>query len=418
MAQRYCERCRGTMEESKNFYLSNNLEKYPDGRLNICKKCVASRIDNFNPETYLWVLQELDVPYVPNEWNKVLLRYRNDKEKLSSGAILGKYLSVMKIKQWRDYRWKDTEFLQEREQQRIEEQMIRQGYDRQAIDEVLDKATLVNAVLDAAPKYEDVDLAPPVATKPWVSIEDDVESLRASLRNPEPEPDPEVDDYFAQISGAEEDEQIDLTDEDRTYLRLKWGRTYKPSEWVQLEQLYNDMMESYDVQTAGHIDTLKLVCKTSLKANQLLDIGDIDGAQKVAKMYDTLMKSGSFTATQNKADNSEFIDSIGELIEMCERHGYIERFYIEQPNDKVDFTIQDMQRYTKTLIEEETNLSALLEQAVKNNLKEDEQAATEEVETEVADERDVSIEDIEKTITMQDYLEFEEFVNSGLEDGD
>lgn len=144
----------------------------------------------------------------------------------------------------------------------------------------------------------------------------------------------------------------------------------------------------------------------------------IEGAQKVAKMYDTLMKSGSFTASQNKADSSEFIDSIGELIEMCEKQGYIERFYIDQPNDKVDFTIQDMQRYTKTLIEEETNLSALLEQAVQNNLKEDEKAATEELETEAADERDVSIEDIEKTITMQDYLEFEEFVNSGLEGDD
>ena len=55
-------------------------------------------------------------------------------------------------------------------------------------------------------------------------------------------------------------------------------------------------MESYDIQTAGHIDTLKLVCKTSLKANQLIDIGDIDGYQKVSKVYDNLMKSGNFTA--------------------------------------------------------------------------------------------------------------------------
>lgn len=102
---------------------------------------------------------------------------------------------------------------------------------------------------------------------------------------------------------------------------------------------------------------------------------------------------------------------------MCEKQGYIERFYIEQPNDKVDFTIQDMQRYTKTLIEEETNLSLLLEKAVRDNQKEDEEAAA-QVENEITDERDISIEDIEKTITMQDYLEFEEFVNSGLEGDD
>jgi hypothetical protein len=36
-------------------------------------------------------------------------------------------------------------------------------------------------------------------------------------------------------------------------------------------------MNSYDIQGAGHEDTLKLVCKTSLKANQLIDINDVEG---------------------------------------------------------------------------------------------------------------------------------------------
>jgi hypothetical protein len=102
------------------------------------------------------------------------------------------------------------------------------------------------------------------------------------------------------------------------------------------------MMSSYDVQGAGHIDTLKLVCKTSLKANQLIDMGDVEGFQKMSKVYDSLMKSGKFTAAQNKAESGEFVDSVGELIELCEKQGYIERFYIDQPNDKVDLTIQDM----------------------------------------------------------------------------
>jgi hypothetical protein len=102
------------------------------------------------------------------------------------------------------------------------------------------------------------------------------------------------------------------------------------------------MMASYDIQGAGHIDTLKLVCKTSLKANQLIDMGDIEGYQKMSKVYNELMKSGKFTAAQNKADNGEFVDSVGELIELCEKQGYIEKFYIDSPNDKVDLTIQDM----------------------------------------------------------------------------
>ena len=66
----------------------------------------------------------------------------------------------------------------------------------------------------------------------------------------------------------------DLTDEDRKYLCIKWGKSYRPDEWVRLEELYQQMLQSYDIQSAGDINTLKLACKSSLKANQLLDIGD------------------------------------------------------------------------------------------------------------------------------------------------
>ena len=34
----YCQKCNRTMN-AENFYKSNNLEKYPDGKFNICKKC-------------------------------------------------------------------------------------------------------------------------------------------------------------------------------------------------------------------------------------------------------------------------------------------------------------------------------------------------------------------------------------------
>ena len=224
----------------------------------------------------------------------------------------------------------------------------------------------------------------------------------------------EEDDYFAQMSGGQDDFIDDLTEEDRTYLRLKWGKTYKPEEWIKLEQLYEEMMASYDIQSAGHIDTLKLICKTSLKANQLIDIGDIEGYQKMSKVYNDLMKSGKFTAAQNKDESGEFVDSVGELIELCEKQGYIERYYIEQPNDKVDFTIQDMKRYTKTLVEEETNLSIMVEKALREIEKEDKEASENE-EDEIVDDFDLSIEDIEKTLRDEDFEEFEEFLEGEAE---
>ena len=115
------------------------------------------------------------------------------------------------------------------------------------------------------------------------------------------------------------------------------------------------------------------------------------------KMYESMMKAGNFTAAQNKTEQGEFVDSVGELIEMCEKEGYIERFYIEKPNDKVDFTIQDMQRYTRTLIQEETNLSDMIDAALKQNQKEDEDARN-NTEDSIVDDTEMTLEDIEKTL--------------------
>jgi hypothetical protein len=86
-------------------------------------------VDNFDPDTYMWILQECDVPYIPTEWNKLLQNYAKDKAKLTGATILGRYLSKMKLKQHKQYRWKDTEFLQEIENKKIEETMKRQGYE-------------------------------------------------------------------------------------------------------------------------------------------------------------------------------------------------------------------------------------------------------------------------------------------------
>ena len=385
----YCEKCNKTMN-SDQFYMSNNLEKYPEGKLNKCKKCISMHVDNFNPDTYLWILQECDVPYVPDEWTKLLAKYARDKAKLSGMTILGRYLAKMRLKQFKEYRWKDSEFLQELANNKLEQTMKRQGYEAAEIAQAVAKASV------PIPEGELFEPTPPQQT--WS----------------EPQ-----EDYFAQQNGGDDGFIDDLTDEDRIYLRLKWGKTYKPEEWIRLEQLYEEMMASYDVQGAGHIDTLKLVCKTSLKANQLLDIGDIDGAQKMIKMYESMMKSGKFTAAQNKAESGEFIDSIGELVALCEKEGFIPRYYIDEPKDKVDRTLEDLQRYTRDLINEETNLSSMIEHALKEIEKDKENEANldaDDNENEEAFEASLFGDNAEQFLHDEDFAEFAEYEESLEED--
>ena len=380
----YCTKCKRTMNPDQ-FYTSNNMEKYPDGgKLTQCKKCVTMHVDNWNPETYLWILQEVDVPYVPKEWNTLLATYGRDKSKLTGLSILGRYLSKMKLKQYKDYRWADTEYLQSIANAEIEQTMKRQGFSQKEIDEALKTGII-----------------PMPEPDPEIDVPSSPQSAPAPIPMATPMP----------VSGDEVENSLisDLTDEDYRYLCIKWGKTYRPDEWVRLEQLYAEMTNSYDIQAAGDINTLKLACKSSLKANQLLDIGDIDGAQKATKMYDSLMKSGKWTAAQNKAEETEAIDSVGQLVALCERDKFIPRYYSAGPQDHVDRVLEDLQKYTHDLIANESGLSTMIETAIKQFA--DEQASIQEAANNSERDEEAEMFDYDKNVMLEnkDFSDFKDF---------
>lgn len=373
----FCDKCKRTMRGTE-FYGSNNLEKYPEGKLHQCKKCLTMHVDNWDSSTYMWILEECDVPYIPEEWNKLLQKYASEGKTITGTTIIGRYLAKMKLKQFKDYRFKDTEFLQQMADHKMEETMKRQGYEAAEIAKVIEQSHI---------SVPERPTPPPLTTPDGTN--------NTSL---------DVEDYFAeQNSEYDIDIAADLTNDDKRYLLLKWGKSYTPEEWVKLEQLYNEMMQSYDIQSAGHIDNLKLLCKTSLKSNQLLDIGDVDGAQKMLRMYDSLMKSGKFTAAQNKAETGEYVDSISELVAICEKEGFIPRYYIDQPGDRVDETIADLKGYTHSLVVDEMNLGNLIESAVKTMAREEAKEEDEDIEDEI-----MSLEDVDQ-LKDEDFEEFNEF---------
>lgn len=393
--QLYCAKCNKTMGDTQ-FYKSNNLEKYPSGKIPTCKKCLTLHVNNFDPETYLWILQECDVPYVPDEWDKLMMKFGRDKASMTGLTILGRYLAKMALKQWKDYRWKDTQHLQEIAQKRLEEAMKAQGYDAVEIAAAKEKAQLPSQVQEGEilvePEHKQV-------------VKED-----AYFGSTQSE-----DDYFARQGQNIEDDAIgELTEEDKRYLYLKWGKTYRPDEWIKLEQLYLEMTNSYDIQAAGDLNTLKLACKASLKANQLLDIGDIEGAQKMAKVYETMMKSGKWTAAQIKESEENAIDSIGQLVAICEKDGFIPRYYVDVPQDKPDKVLMDMQKYTHDLIINESGLGLMIENAMKQ-MKEEEDRIKAAAEAKISgkDEDDDLFNYEAEVVSIEDYEEFEEF-ESGL----
>ena len=349
--QRYCSKCRKTMAET-NFYT------YKDGtKCELCKACLTLHINNFEPDTFLWLLEKFDVPYIPAEWNILRDRaYAKDPYKMNGMSVFGKYLSKMKLKQWKNFTWADTERLQEE----AEEKAKLYGQPQEIAEEQL-------AEMEEAYHNGEITEAQWLTYKEMKAPEPEFQVIQGgtiTTAGPGGGVYPVNDNPFEQVDVP--DVGNDLTEEDKVYLAMKWGRLYSSSDWVYLEQKYNDFMNSFDIQGAARIDTLIQICKLSLKMNQALDTGDYDTYAKLSRAYDTLMKSAKFTEAQNKDGDSSEFDSVGAIVAFCEKEGgFIPEYKIEAPQDIIDTIIEDNKTYLQTLIHNDTNLSQQIEQFLK-----------------------------------------------------
>ena len=335
-----------------------NFYTYKDGtKCELCKACLTLHINNFEPDTFLWLLEKFDVPYIPAEWNILRDRaYAKDPYKMNGMSVFGKYLSKMKLKQWKNFTWADTERLQAE----AEEKAKLYGQPQEIAEEQL-------AEMEEAYHNGEITEAQWLTYKEMKAPEPEfkvVQSGTITTAGPGGGIYPVNDNPFEQVDVP--DVGNDLTEEDKVYLAMKWGRLYSSSDWVYLEQKYNDFMNSFDIQGAARIDTLIQICKLSLKMNQALDTGDYDTYAKLSRAYDTLMKSAKFTEAQNKDGDSSEFDSVGAIVAFCEKEGgFIPEYKIEAPKDIIDTIIEDNKTYLQTLIHNDTNLSQQIEQFLK-----------------------------------------------------
>ena len=374
MANKLCQKCGKMLDEDTQFYTYKNGEK-----TEMCKKCLTMHIDNWDPSTYLWLLEKMDVPYVPVEWDVLRDRAFAKNPNLNGMSVFGKYLSKMKLKQWKNYGWADSDRLQALN----EEKRSAQEAERAAFDAEIKEKFEAGEISEA--EY-----------KTMVSAQTQHEEyVNAPIMQPNATMDRYYDENTSIVNSQLDNSVAQLTNDDKIYLAMKWGALYKPQEWIELERSYEEMTNSFDIQDADTINTLILICKTNLKMNQALDCGDIEGFQKLSKVSESLRKSAKFTAAQNKEEKNDYVDCVGELVAMCEREGYIPRFETDIPQDKVDLTLKDMKNYLYKLVTQDLGFGQQIEDALKKIQIQKEMAETETADPESDEEAIQGLKDAE-----------------------
>ena len=387
MAKKKCSKCQRVMEDTK-FYSKKDGQKF-----DMCKQCLTMHVDNYNEDTYLWIIEQADLPWVPSEWNAIRQKqYAKKGRKMNGMSVVGKYFSKMRLNQWKKYNWATSEEAQEEanlnkqfkeEQQKQLEQKLKEDYEKGQITQSQYR-TLVSSSFQKQHQY---------MMRPADYEEDPVGKDNAFREQ-----------YFLSEEDLP-DPAAELTKEDKQYLAMKWGRNYKPSQWLLLETKYTQMMNSFDIQDADSKNTLMFICKTYLKMDEAIDIGDVESYQKLSRVYDQLRKSMKVTAAQKKEEDTQFIDSVGQLVAFCQKHGHmIPEFQVKAPHDIVDKVINDMKGYNRSLIYEDKALARQIE----DYIKEARAAAARKKDREEAKKRGQDY----YTITDKDILDYKDFLHN------
>ena len=164
-------------------------------------------------------------------------------------------------------------------------------------------------------------------------------------------------DYFQafkdlKASGDIDDELPGIADQKRKQLQERWGANYDDEALRYLENLYNGLMTTQNVNGALQIDQAIKICKMSYEIdNRIREGSDFD---KLLASYDKLVKAAEFTPKNVKNIND--FDSVGELIKWLEKRGWKNTFYDGVTRDIVDETIKNFQNFNQRLYTNESGI--------------------------------------------------------------
>lgn len=164
-------------------------------------------------------------------------------------------------------------------------------------------------------------------------------------------------DYYEKFKelkqrGLIEDELPVLSDEKFRDLSEKWGSNYDREELIYLEDLYNGILQTQNVNGELQMRQARQLCMISLELESRIREGqDFD---KLLSSYDKLVKVAEFTPKNTKSAND--FDSVGEFFHWLEKQGWRNKYYDGATRDELDELMKNIENFNQRLYTNESGI--------------------------------------------------------------
>ena len=160
----------------------------------------------------------------------------------------------------------------------------------------------------------------------------------------------------ARKEGTIDDEIKALNDAKLKQLRKVWSGAYKPEQLLWLDNFYNQIVATQNVSTPILQEKARDFCELQLHIKEGLR-GGVD-VSKMMKQADDIVKTYHFEASNAKS--AADFESVGELMVYYGKKGWHPNWHNE-PQDSIDFMMENIQNYLKRLVMNEGNFAEQVE---------------------------------------------------------
>jgi hypothetical protein len=153
-------------------------------------------------------------------------------------------------------------------------------------------------------------------------------------------------------------------------MTAKWGSNYQFTEYLKLENLFNNTIKGTGTTNALTINIISKIATISVLMDRALENGEIKEAGEYSKMLKDQIKTAGLEDSVDVTE-SDVINTVSDLCNYLEQKGFVFDFYDGEKRDIVDLTIQDIKEWTVNYVRDATGIQqtyTMIEDAYKSSL--------------------------------------------------
>ena len=162
--------------------------------------------------------------------------------------------------------------------------------------------------------------------------------------------------HLAQSQGIIDDEIAALSEGKLRRLKREWSPSYTKQQLLWLDQYYNQIIATQNVSTPILQNYARDLCEIQLRIKKGLREGA--DVKKDMDARDNIIKIAKFEASNAKS--AADFQSVGELMVYYGKKGWHPNWHT-QPQDSIDFMMQNIQNYLQRLVRNQGNFAEQVE---------------------------------------------------------